>query len=82
MLSQVDVADNSLGTLARDAIYSTARSLVFAQRHEVTIYTLAHATEQRVDSRHTRNARSHFTVISWHPTSMQNPRRQLPSARR
>jgi hypothetical protein len=37
VLSQ-DVADNSLGTLVRDAIYSIARSPVFAQRHEVAIY--------------------------------------------
>jgi hypothetical protein len=35
--SQVDVADNSHGILVHDAIYSIARSPVFAQRHEVAI---------------------------------------------
>ena len=43
MPSHVDVADNSLGTLVHDAIYSIARSPVFAQRHEVAIYMFAHA---------------------------------------
>ena len=38
VLSQLDVADNSLGTLVHDAICSIARSPVFAQRHEVAIY--------------------------------------------